>query len=282
MNLFIRLFSLALVLSLPVRAAFAQSFTPELFNQFVEMRVGTGEPVYWYCIGELYSYPDGKLLAKVEGIDTARLVKSETRTDRAMQISRKIFVYRDPTTNEVLKAVNGKPVQHIEYPYQQITYALRDGALSSTVVQGSGARVQTIGPVGGATARRLGDGILFATPLFLNLDTPRGKYEAYENYDFWVNAPRLDFSAHPSRSAGASRYQLSWNRFGDMPPFFGQGRSVTQLVSYRVANYSDLPAAMRAYLETSARLWMQPPRDLEEIRQLQKGAPQISDSSNER
>jgi hypothetical protein len=126
MNLIVRLALIAVALSLPAIAALAQGFTPELFKQFVEMRVGTGEPVYWYCIGELYSYPDGKLLAKVEGLDTARLVKSETKTDRAMQISRKVFVYRDPGTNEVLKTVKGKLVQHIEYPYQQITYVLGD------------------------------------------------------------------------------------------------------------------------------------------------------------
>jgi hypothetical protein len=280
MNLIVRLALIAVALSLPAIAALAQGFTPELFKQFVEMRVGTGEPVYWYCIGELYSYPDGKLLAKVEGLDTARLVKSETKTDRAMQISRKVFVYRDPGTNEVLKTVKGKLVQHIEYPYQQITYVLREGRLFSTVVQGSGARVQTVGPVGGATVKRLGGGILFATPLFLNFDTPRGKYEAYENYDFWINAPRLDISAHPPRSAGASRYQLSWNRFGDLPPFFGQGKSVMQLVSHRVDNYSDLPATMRDYLETSARLWMRPPRDLEEIRQLQEDAARTLAPSN--
>ncbi|MGH9842852.1 MAG: DUF1838 family protein [Blastocatellia bacterium] len=273
----VRLILMAVTLA---TAAAAQSFTPELFKQFVEMRTGTGEPVYWYCIGELYSYPDGKLLAKVEGIDTARLVKAETKADSALQISRKIFIYRDPATNEVLKTINGKPVQHIEYPYQQITYALRDGKLASTVVQGSGARLQTVGPVGGATAKRLGDGILFAAPLFLNYDTPRGKYEAYENYDFWVNSPKLDFSAHPPRTIGSAQYQLSWNRFGDLPPFFGAGKGVMQLVSYRVDKYADLPATMREYLEKSARMWMQPPRDLEEIRQLQKAVPQANASSN--
>lgn len=241
----------------------AQSFTPELFNQFVEMRVGKGDPVYWYCIGELYSYPDGKLLSRVEGIDTARLIKAERKADSALQLSRKIFIYRDPVTNEVMKTYEGRPVQHIEYPYQQITYALQEGnKLVSTVVQGAGARMQTVGPVGGTGVRRLADGFVFSAPLFLNFDTPRGKYEAYENYDFWL---------HLNHKDPMVRYQLSWNRFGDLPPFIGRGKSVMQLVAYRVDKYADLPITMREYLERDAPMWKEPPKDLEEIKQLQKG-----------
>ena len=52
----------------------AAPITSTLFKQFADMRIGTGEPVYWYCIGEVYDYPSVKLVAKVEGIDTARLI----------------------------------------------------------------------------------------------------------------------------------------------------------------------------------------------------------------
>jgi len=41
-------------------------------------------------------------------------------------------------------------------------------------------------------------------------------------------------------------------------------------VSWRVDQYSDLPPSIRAYLESEASLWLQPPRDIAEIRQLQK------------
>ena len=239
----------------------AQRFTPELFKQFVEMRAGSGEPIYWYCLGELYSYPDGRLLAKVEGVDTARLVPSETTADRAVQISRKIFIYRDTMTNAVLKIVDGKPVRPIEYPYQHITYSLKDGRLVSFVEQGSAPRLQKIGPIGGASFKRFGDGTVFAVPLFLSFDTPRGRSESYENYDFWINPKSQD-----------QKYQLSWNRFGDLPPFLGAGKGVMQLVSYRRDSYESLPATIRDYLENEAPLWKLPPKDLNEIRELQQGA----------
>jgi hypothetical protein len=36
------------------------------------MKMGSGETVYWYITGDLYEYPTGRLLAKVEGVDLAR------------------------------------------------------------------------------------------------------------------------------------------------------------------------------------------------------------------
>lgn len=244
----------------PVNAQ-REGFTQQLFDQFIEMRVGTGAPVYWYCYGELYAYPTGKLLAKVEGVDTDRLLKSERKPDTATQLSRKIFVYRDPATNAILREVNGQRVKHIEYPYQMITYRLKDGAVTTAVEQGVAPRIQKIEGSNPITARRFGELSIFSAPLFLNIETPRGKYEAYENYDF-LRQPK---------KTGAPQYQLSWNRYGDQPAFYGPGRSMIQLLAYRLDRYQDLPATIREFLEKEAPLWMHPPKDIEEIRQLQKG-----------
>jgi hypothetical protein len=262
-----RSFTLILLLCALSWATLAQGFNAQRFQQFVTMRVGTGTPVYWYCVGELYSYPDGKLLAKVEGLDTARLVKAESKADSALQLSRKIFIYRDAKTNAVLQTVNGQPVQHIEYPYQKIEYQLKGEQVVTFVEQGAGLRKQRIGPVEGMSARQFGPTTMFSAPLFLNFTTPRGKYESYENYDFLLV---------PNSKAVVSPYQLTWNRFGDLPPFFGPGKGIMQLVSYRTDSYAALPATMRDYLEKSAPLWKQPPQDLNEIQALQKAPAQAS------
>jgi hypothetical protein len=42
------------------------------------------------------------------------------------------------------------------------------------------------------------------------------------------------------------------------------------LVAWRVDRYSDLPASIREYLESEAPMWKAPPRDLAEIRALQR------------
>jgi hypothetical protein len=247
------LFLAIFLLSFNVSAQ-TQIFTPELFKQFTTMRVGTGEPIYWYCIGEIYEYPSGKLIAKVEGVDTARIIKSESNATKVLQLSRKIFFYRDVKTNEVLREVNGMKVEPIAYPYQQITYELKDGKMFANVVQGKAPRIQKIDSEGGNIVRKFGDVLIFSAPLFLNFPN----YKAYENYDFFI---------YPK---GKNKYQLSWNRRGDLPPFFGSGDSVFQLASYRIDKYSELPATIREVLEKDARMWMNPPKDLAEIAELQK------------
>lgn len=235
-------------------------FDRETFKQFVTLRAGSGTPVYWYALGEVYSYPDGKRVLLIEGSDTARLVPTGD-PDSVYQLSRKIFVYRDPVTNEILREYEGRQVTRIAYPYQFITYKLQGDKLVTYVEQGSGAGLQKIGPGENFLLRRLGSTLVFSTPLFLNLETPKGRYEAYENYDFVF---------HPAEKDPAARHQLVWNRIGDLPAFVGKGRSVIQMVGWRVDRFEDLPASIREYIRTEAPMWMAPPKDLDEIRALQK------------
>ncbi len=227
------------------------------FKAFAEMRIGTGNAVYWYCVGEIYEYPSGKLIAKVEGIDTARLIKSESTAASKLQLSRKIFFYRDPKTNALIRETNGTKVEPIAYPYQKIVYELKNGKISATVTQGKQPRVQTIESAGDFHVRKLADNTVFSTPLFLNFPG----YKAYENYDFFY---------FPRARNNESRYQLTWNRRGTLPVFFGGGDSVFQLVAYRVDRYDRLPRSVRETIESDWRLWMNPPTDLKEIEELQK------------
>ena len=77
----------------------------DAFDHFVRMRTGAGDDgapgaaqrVYWYCSGELYLAPGGKVVAKVEGYDCATHVREGP--DKVVQLSRKIFFYRDPETH---------------------------------------------------------------------------------------------------------------------------------------------------------------------------------------
>jgi len=237
------------------------TFNQEIFDKFVEMRAGDGKkPVYWYCFGEVYSYPDGKLLSRMEGIDAANLIRAAK--DSVIQLNRKIFVYTDVQTNQVLKEYNGQKVSHIEYPYQKISYVLHGERMATYVEQGSGERVTKMGPGYKTMARKMGDSYVFTSPVFLDWETPRGKYEAYENYDFYY---------FPKQTKLQHRYQLSWVRYGDLPPFFGQGKKgIIQLVCYRVDDFEKIPDPIRSYIRNEATLWLNPPKNLDEIASLQK------------
>lgn len=233
------------------------SFDASLFAKFVENRVGTGKPVYWYCFGEMYTYPEGKLLARVEGIDTARLIQEKSSPTTALQLSRKVFFYKDPATGSILDSWQGKPVVHIEYPYQRIQYSLANQKLIATVTQGKAPRIQSVSAEM-ARARTLGSRTVFSIPLFVSVETPRGKIEAYENYDFFV---------------GKGERVLSWNRFGDLPPAFGTGKCVIQLVAERVDSFSNLPKDFQESIRERAPLWETPPVDEAEITRLQRADP---------
>lgn len=229
-------------------------FDAAAFDRFVSARAGDGAPVYWYSEGELRSYPEGKLLARVEGFDTARTLPGTK--DARTQLSRKIYIYRDPVTGEVLREFGGKPVRPIAYPYQQIEYSREGDKLRTMVTQGAGARLAKIGPGGDATARQLsGDTLAVTAPLYLDMKLPGGGVmQAFENYDFFF-AP--------------SGLKLSWLRYGN-DALTGQP-AVMHMVGWRVEKFADLPAGIRGYVEKEAPLWKGPPVDMAEIGRLQAG-----------
>jgi len=264
-----RLFCLSLLAGLAFMAspapAGAQGFDLRSFNAFVDARTGTGEPVYWYSVGTLRAFPSGELLANVEGYDTSLSDRPDPLTPLARQFSRKIYIYRDAETNEVLRERNGLAVTPVAYPYQFITYALNGDRLQTFVEQGAGARVQRIGPGDTMQVRTIGDAYVFTAPLFLDFPGAGGasRYQAFENYDFFIQAP-----------GGASNpNQLSWVRYGDAPPWAGGGPAIMHLVTWRIDAYDDVPRTLRDYIETDAPLWRAPPEDIDDIRRLQAGTP---------
>lgn len=240
----------------------AQGFDARSYGAWVDARTGTGEPVYWYCIGTLRAYPSGKLLYRVEGIDTARAERLSATSTR--QFSRKIFVYRDAETNAVIREVNGQAVLPIAYPYQFITYELAGDRVRTFVEQGAGPRLQRIGPGDSMQVRQVGDAFVYSAPLFLDIPMGQARYQAFENYDFFIQA------------GGSVPNQLSWVRYGDAPAWAGGGAAIMHLVSWRVDRFADLPATIRDYVETDAPLWKAPPADLADIRRLQAAAPSTS------
>jgi Protein of unknown function (DUF1838) len=236
-------------------------FDNSMYETWIDMRAGDGKkPVYWYCEGEVYSYPDGTLVARMQGVDAANLFRPTA--DSAVQLNRKIFIYTDKNTGTVLREVNGQPVQHIKYDYQQISYVRSGDKLKSYVVQGKAPRITRMGPGSNTTARKVGKTIYFSSPVFLNFPLPGGKvYEAYENYDFIVNR---------DAKRTKNKYQLTWVRYGDLPPFLGGQKGVLQLVCHRVDQFEDLPDTLRNYITNEAPLWMKPPQDTKEIELLQQ------------
>jgi hypothetical protein len=253
---------LALMLMGFAAPANASGFDRRLFDLWVSARAGDGAPVYWYSTGTMRAYPSGELLATMEGFDTARSFRPERNQPLVHQYSRKIYIFRDTVSGEVIRERGGVKAEPIAYPYQFITYELKGDIVATMVEQGSGARVQRIGPGSSMTARWLGNTAAFSAPLFLDFPIPAGgRYTAWENYDFFVQTARGVREPH----------QLSWVRYGPAPTWAGGVPTIMHLTTWRIERYEDLPATMRTYIDVDAPLWKAPPRDLADIRRLQAG-----------
>lgn len=253
--------ALAQTESAPHAAPGSEAITPQLFDRWIEGRVGAGEPVYWYSVGTLRSYPQGELIANVEGYDAARMFRPDPATQLAHQYNRKIYIFRDPQTGDVLREFDGKPVEPIAYPYQFITYELKGGEIETFVEQGAGEAVRRIGPGRQMSVRMLGDTAVFSAPVYLDFPMgPEARYQAFENYDFFFQPPG---------SVGQPN-QLSWVRYGPAPDWAGGAPTIMHLVTWRIDGFDEVPQSLRDYIVSDAPLWQSPPRDLAEIRRLQK------------
>ncbi|MEQ8403693.1 MAG: DUF1838 family protein [Oceanicaulis sp.] len=237
----------------------AEPITAEVFADWIEARSGAGEPVWWYSIGTVRDYPSGEVRYIMEGWDTSTAHWPEGEDGGvAHQYNRKIYIFRDPETGEVVP--DSVPVA---YPYQFITYEMDgEGGLNTRVEQGSGERILALED-DSLSYRRLGDTQVFTAPVFIDFPIPgsEARIQAWENYDFFI---------HPEGTV-EEPHQLSWARTGRLAPWAGGGEAVFHLITWRVEAYDDLPQTMRSYVEAEAPLWMNPPADLAEIRALQQG-----------
>ncbi len=250
-----------------VEAEAPAAMTDDILKVWVDARAGTGAPVHWVSEGGIYAYPSGEKLFGMIGFDSSTVFWPEDRPGTAVHLTRKTFTYTDPKTGEVLTEFNGNPVEPIAYPYQMITYRLEDGEVFGDVTQGTGERIQEIKATNGIMARELGDSWAFTASVFLDFPLPSGgQYEAWENYDFFI---------HPEGSV-AEPHQMTWQRYGELPPFAGGGKAIYHLLTHRVESIEEFPPELLEWAKANKPGWLVPPADMAEIEALQKGEATVS------
>lgn len=249
--------SAALVLLFEPLSSYAGGFDAELFERFVDSNMGSdGKPVYYYSTGTVKTFPGGELLANIEGVDMARLLRRDP-DGTVHKASRKMFILRDPRTSEVIERIDGKALDDYFYPYQYMTFRLDGSLLRGTATQGAGAAKHSVDVGSAMEARRVGDVAVFSAPNARARPDGTGSYEMYE---FWVQ-PRGS-TVQPSTTLTLTL--VNWHPIGRGKPVY------THRTSWRVDRYDALPASLREWIEAKAPLYRQPPRDLAEIERLQR------------
>jgi len=252
------------IFAIGMAEARANGFDRAAFDKFVSDRAGDGEPIYWYSIGTIRSYPAGDLLFEMEGYDTARRHTPDPSKAKTEQYNRKIYFYKNAETGEYIKEWGGEAVEPIAYPYQFITYELIGDQIETHLEQGAEPRITKFGPSRQISARRLGDTLVVTAPVYIDFPIPNSdrRIDAFENYDFFLQG-----------SDASEPHQLSWVRYGDLPGWAAAesstGKAIYHLITWRVEDFNDLPAGIRAEIEESHPLWKQPPASLSEVRALQ-------------
>lgn len=221
-------------------AASAGGFDRELFESWLDMRVGGGsEDVYWYSEGIVRDFPEGNVTAKMIGFDVGRLLRDPDNPNRAHHLSRKIFYFFDPVSGERLDR------DPIAYPHQLKTYELVGDEIVYTVESNNGRSVYTLGPMKNYTAARIGDVHWFNYSVFIQRGS--GKFE---NSDFYVQ---------PDRGQSVTdRYQHAWTSYG-------VGPIMSSAVAWRYPSFDAMPEVIRDIVEKESPLWMKPPLDMAEI-----------------
>lgn len=243
--------------------ASADELSPEIFKSWVDARAGTGEPVHWIAEGGVYAFPSGEKLFGMIGFDSSTVIWPEGDESRAIHLTRKTFAYTDPETGEVLTEYDGRPVEAIAYPYQLITYRVEDGKIYGDVEQGVEPNVQSIRSKRGMKVRQLGkDTLAVNADVFLDIPLPGDRrLEAWENYDFFF---------HPNGEVDEP-HQMSWQRYGDLPRWAGEGKAIYHLLSWRVESHDEFPPELLAWAKAHKPMWLRPPASLDEVRKLQSG-----------
>jgi hypothetical protein len=238
-------------------AAPAAGFDADLFERFVDSNMGSdGKPVYYYSTGTVKTFPGGELLATIEGVDMARLLRRDA-DGTVHKASRKMFILRDPKSGEVIEQVDGKALDGYFYPYQYMTFRLDGDQLRGSATQGAGAAKRSVDVGSAMDARRVGDVAVFSAP---NARASADGTGSYEMYEFWVQ-PRGS-KVQPSTTLTLTL--VNWHPIGRGKPVY------THRTSWRVDRYEDLPASLRQWIDAKAPLYREPPRDMAEIERLQQ------------
>lgn len=235
---------------------------PVALKTWIDARAGTGAPVHWVADGGVYEYPSGKKLFGMIGFDSSTVIWPDNADQVITHLTRKTFAYTDPDSGEVLTEYNGNEVTPIAYPYQMISYRLENEKIYADVEQGVGDRIRTIEAKDGIPYRKMGSGYIYNTSVFLDFPLPSGKqYQAWENYDFIIQ---------PEGSVDEPHIMV-WERYGDLPAWAGEGKAVIQLHSWRVESHDEFPEQLLEWAKKDKPQWLNPPKDMAEVRALQKG-----------
>lgn len=223
-------------------------------DEFVKVRCEpNGQTDYFYAVGTMSLQTDGQAPRHVfnfEGVDVSRCVYDQAQ-DRWWLLSRKITLYRDPQTNELLRTWTNPITQeklnvlHRSYDYQEFQLPAEVPTLNSGTSRVVSFDYNAYAP-----------NPLAEKPEYKDY-APQPFVQSSDSYKYIFPAD-LEAVASDPRSV-----VLSYSRSGPFEPWMKMGTLPGQLYlnysGYRVLSFGELPANLQTLIDTRMPLFKEAP-----------------------
>ena len=213
----------------------ASAMDREDFADYVWGRAGDGEIIYRVSTGAAYDIDTGKVVARLEGHEVARAVKSTAEPGTVYHVARAMLIYRHPETDAVLDVYPGSDPDALT---SVSAYSHKDGAF----IYRFGSPASNMPPrtiPGRVDCERQG-------PVLYCL---RGtSYEAEEGRSVLEYRWTVDRTSSSLEAAARSEFAET------EPPHPGisEGPVLIRLTSYRAPDWESVPDTLREWVETQA------------------------------
>lgn len=208
---------------------------PQDFEDYVWGRAGNGELVYRVSTGKAYDIDSGEMVARLEGIEVARAVRSDADSNTVFHIGRAVLLYRHPVSDVVLEAYPGSdPAAQTlvsAYSYENNALVWRLG------IPNADAPPRML--PGGVDCERQGP-VLYCLR-GSSYDSPAGMSVLEYRWTVDRTAPAIEAS---SRAEFAETEPPN--------PAISDGPLLIRLSSYRVSSWATVPPSLREWVEVQA------------------------------
>lgn len=254
-----------------------QAMDEEAYDAWIETRLGPadGSPIYWWGSGLVSDAETGEPLYIFEYYDTTHQITHPDYPNKQIGLTRKFDAFRDKDTHEILKTFEGREMKTLLYPYQMLEYELVDGKVLSAVTQGSGKHLRTHRSEGGIYTKRVGDFWHFEVHAQFSVARPEYPGTRDTAAGNWLFITRADDTTTTPIHHWAVT-SVGWRESIDGSAQTEPRRlRLTHYDGGGFADYEELPQHVREFIEAELPAWKEPPRDIEEVREIQsagKGA----------
>jgi hypothetical protein len=224
----------------------AGGFDDRSFSEFIDARLGTGDAVYYYGVGDMLSFPKFEPVARLETIEVVKLYPAQDQSRVANQLSRRLLRFLDPLTGDVLTDDQGRPRADFSLDSQHVVYRLNDkGFVQFEGRQNSGPHSWSFTGGEATEFNRLGDMGIATLPVTVST----GEQQYWETQEYLI---------HPEGNP-EPRFQSTWYWYGTAPEWVDTATCSMHGHQWRYDRSEDLPENIREFLNGDGTAWAEPP-----------------------